>query len=627
MKPLRAACLVLCALVVGACGSSVVVPPLPDSQLLGWVLDPRGNGVKRAALGDDAVTNDVGVAVGAVPATGSGWLRVDAPGFAPSWVAPYGERAGRRLYEARVTARDVTVLVEPGARVTLATSQATPRLVATFDDAFPGATLASLTWVDARHVDAAQAPHADGKFLSLRGAFALEATALDTGAAVGPVGGASIDVALRDDGALGNDVTLVRFEPVSGKWEGGVGACTRRDAQTVGCMVTGAGPLFGVFGPRGAGLLRSFHGARDLPGEGDYTDAKTSLDEALGDYFHDHPGGGGWKDLPDAVKDALEDWADAAEGLANANPNEASKGHVLRVAQQAVLLGADAIAARMMQLGTRIAEDVARDALEGDCTTRQRMLTALEQLIAFAGDAGLQEQLRQKINDVDTLCGVWTGTVEIKLPVLQQWPTAFEDLEKAAGAYLWTETDDVELRVDFKSGKVDGSLLAQLFFGELQYEAGSDAEKCAPLFLHTVKGTPYPSNATFKFEGKMRSLPEQDFELTLGQPARYGSPGNFQLENHDHVQAEQDEQCVTVLDQRYTALNGFGSFLIQGFQGNPPLTLQDLVDRAQVKGPWPYGYKLHGWASVPIDAPEAAYPVGATAEVTWTLWFYRQLPF
>lgn len=416
------------------------------------------------------------------------------------------------------------------------------------------------------------------------------------------------------------------FDPDSGKWLT-AGSCARLDAQAVRCTLTAANGLFGLFGPRGSAMLRAHRGTRDLPGEGDYNERKKSLDEALGDWFRDHPGGGSWNDFPQDVKDALEDWADAAEGLANANPTEAAKGHVLRVAEQATLLGAEDIAARMTQLGTRIAEDIARDALEGDCTTRQRMLTALEQLIAFAGDPGLQEQLRQKINDVDTRCGIWMGKVEIKIPVMQQWPTALEDLEKAAGAYQWIERDEIEMRVDFKTGKVDGSLLAQLFFGELQYEGGTDADKCAPLFLHTVKGTPYPSNATFRFEGQMRSLPEGEFELTLQQPARYGAPGNFKLENHDHVQAEQDEQCVTVLDQHYTALNGFGSFFIQGFQGNPPMTLQDLIDRARNRGERYFGYAVEGYLAVPIDAPEAAYPVGTTAEVSWKLWFFRELPF
>lgn len=599
-----------------ACAGKEPPVPVPPSEVVGWINDPAGDGVPFARLGS-AGADEHGVAIGAL-ATGT-WLPVEAPGFVPAVAKTHGTRLGRALFEARLVPRDVTALVPRAEPTTLGTAGG--RAKVSFDAAFADDAVVSLTWLDDRFVDFAEAPFSDARRLTLRGAVALEVVGVTSGQPLALASGKTLRLEVRDQGVLA-DPTLADFDAATGTWRAGAGTCARVDAVTMGCTVTRAATWLGLFGPRGSAGLRVHSGARGLPGEDDYADRQRKLDGLLSDWFFDHPGGGSWADLPQDVRDALEDLADAAEAMANATPTEAVKGHVLRVAEQATLLGSEGLAARMLALGTRIAEDVARQALEGDCTAIARMLTALEQLILFDGSAALQQELREKIEKVEGRCGTWVGTVDVTIPLTSQWPGAGDALVRASGATSWTEHFKFDARVDLDSGAIDGALSGTVTYGQVQYEQ-RDGDTCQPTFKTVVKGAPLPANAQLGFTGT-QSRTEQGFEVSFGALEPFGG-GSMGLEMHQVAQAEVDEHCETLVDQTFNVLGDFHAFLHSGFGGSTPITLQGMV-AASARTETSFTVQFKGSAMVPTDAPESAYPVADTAQVRWQFAFIKGFP-
>lgn len=593
----------------GAGGSGGTGGGVPASSVLGYVLDPNGVGVPGATLGERALTDSAGVAVGAVNATASGWAGVEAIGYLPGATRAYAKLGGSDLFEARLTPVAASSVVDGASAVELTSGEAEPRLVVSVDgdelDRSPVLVQAGL--IDRLDVEPRWQKLSDGRRLRLWGAFGVSARD-EKGASAALVAGETLDVSVRDGGELSSSLELASFELEAGQWQLLPSACARVDTQHVACTLPRLGSLFGLFDPAPAtGGGERF--MSELAGDEQYQQAGDAFGDAITDYFEDNPGGGSWEDLPEPIRELFEDWVDAALDVAAGNEPEAAKGHVLRVEMTATTLGAEALRAKLHAKAVELANLRAQQVLaDADCGMIRELLAAIAQLELFGGDAGLEAELRAKVEELMQECNTWSGQIVVEMPLMSDY--AETGVIRRSGASHWVEKHRLFIQVNPESGQVGGQDSLTLSFPEVIYDS-DDADTCPASYQVTFSGA---GAGILRVEG---SFDGQKFSASLVPEGA----SSFALSRNDKATAEVDEECVVEWDTTIPALSGWFGVIVQGLgMGGPPMTFQDLLDASSVnvngKGE-PVRFTGARF-NVPLGAPEGAYPID-DGSIVWSL--------
>ncbi|MBK8995402.1 MAG: hypothetical protein IPM35_06530 [Myxococcales bacterium] len=582
---------------------------VPASSVLGFVLDPDGIGVSGATIGERALTDSAGVALGAVNAKPSGWAPVEAIGYLSGATRAYAKLSGRDLFETRLTPSAAAIAVDAAGAVDLTTGEADPRLFVSVDgvklDRSPVLVEAGL--IDRLDVEPRWQKLSDGRRLRLWGAFGLSARD-EKGANAALVAGETLDVSLRDGGELSSSLELASFDLESGSWLLLPSACARVDTQHLECTLPKLGSLFGLFDPApAAGGGQSLMSG--VAGDEQYQQAGDAFGDAITEHFGDDPSGGSWDDLPDSIKDLFEDWVDAALDVASGNAPEAAKGHVLRVEMTATLLGAEALRAKLHDKAVELANQRAAQVLaDADCGMIRELLAAIEQLELFGGDAGLEAELRAKVEELMQECNTWAGQIAVEMALMSDY--AETGVTRRSGASHWVEKHKLFIQVNPESGQVGGQDSLSLSFPEVLYDS-DDAEECPPSYQLTFSGS---GGGLLRVEG---SFDGQKFTASL---VPEGS-SSFVLTRHDKVTAYLEEECSVEWDQTIPFLTGWFGVIVQGLgMGGPPMTFQDLLDASDVNvngngEPVRFtGVKFN----VSLGAPEGAYPFDK-GSIVWSL--------
>ncbi len=582
---------------------------VPASSVLGFVLDPDGIGVSGATIGERALTDSAGVALGAVNAKPSGWAPVEAIGYLSGATRAYAQLGGRDLFETRLTPSAAAVAVDAAGAVDLTTGEADPRLFVSVDgvklDRSPVLVEAGL--IDRLDVEPRWQKLSDGRRLRLWGAFGLSARDAK-GASAALVAGETLDVSLRDGGELSSSLELASFDLESGSWLLLPSACARVDTQHLECTVPKLGSLFGLFDAApalgGGQSLMS-----ELAGDEQYQDAGDAFGDAITKYFEGNPGGGSWEDLPPSIQELFEDWVDAALDVANGNAPEAAKGHVLRVEMTATTLGAEALRAKLHDKAVALANQRAAQVLaDADCGMIRELLAAIEQLELFGGDAGLEAKLRAKVEELMQKCNTWIGQISVEIPLAADY--AETGVIRKSGASHWREKHKLFIQVNPESGQVGGQDTLVLSFPHVLYDS-DDADECPASYQLTYEGSG---------EGLLTVQGAYSGKEFMANLVPEGS-STFSLSVHQKATALLEEECVVAFESTVAALPDWFGVIVQGFgQGGPPMTFQDLLDASDVNvngngEPVRFtGVKFN----VSLGAPEGAYPIDK-GSIVWSL--------
>lgn len=624
--------------------------PLPE--VMGLVLDSQDHPLSGVLVGGSDLTDLNGVYSGNVARSASGWIVLDAFGYATGYATLDASCEGVDLFLAWMTPFQALEKVEPDkpAELTVADDESIALTVLVAAEDLSGTpAYVGLADVNVLDVGPLSAPLQPKEPLCLARAFALEAFD-ETGQAVPAAEGRTFAL-----GVHGIDATerakLAWFDPESGQWMVLEGACQVAGDGVITCTLPRPWPLYGLFVPgeppyRPAvgssapsviqSSARPIQIAGDEPPGGQYKSLYQALRDRLRQLEDDRVAGKPGDPCNDSVlRNILEQMAQIARDEAARQRNETGKMHLLWVAGQAILTCQNELAASLMTLAVEITNEIAARLLnEGDCGRLREMIHALDQLQAFGGDQSLAQQLEEKIKRLLASCDVWSGSIRYVYPISKSLPLTGDEFALHSGGRLWVEMHDVRMSTHAETYILMGEVRTRLSFPSVRYveREPSPMYKDCPDFhdIRVVQDVPFGKDTSnwFYFDGTYDGY---TFQVNQPVPAPDAKPVKIRHE-HWSTFVDGDGKCgrypniVWIIpDEFYSAL--IHSFMYLGM--SPSITLQEMLETGMHSDV--AGYEtIRG--SEPIANPmpmpnHGLYPF-TEGEVIWNLiHVQRLLPF
>jgi hypothetical protein len=590
--------------------------------VIGTVLEREGQPVPNATVGGVIRTDWNGVGSGTPQASATGWIKIEAPGFAASYVKPAGRTNRTSVFEASLTPFLAIAERNTAADIPLMLGDhATPDLEVILPaNAWPvGAQYAGLAGVDPLDVGPISAPLEPRQDLFLERAFAvqfLDATLIPT--EISP--GSPLTVIVRDNKGTNPPPVLARFDPTNGYWLVMMGSCARQEPNVLACSVSGCAPLYGLFSATRAATQHILGGDTSYD---DYRKSRKRFDERARQLDDLMDGGQTVDPSTDTeLNAALDEMAASAMAYAAAHPDESGKLRLGKVAEQAYLLGRDDLAESLMAQAKTIAEDIARSLLnDADCGRLLEMVHAMEQLMLLAGSPALEQALRDKIEQLFSECDLWIGTINCHFWISSKH-VGLDDLTLDSGGGCWREEHSVRMATHAKTQILKGESLVKHSFPNVKYRnADADCEQSISYY-----GQPAFASLELQWDGTFDGV---EFNVGPARPASSSSP--VSIVQHQIMQMENTEgSCVNVTGYPLTLpFPNYSSVLVHGFLSSPPITIQEMLETAP-PGPYPEGVAIRGSEEVSNAYPEpnyGRYPF-TRGTVTWSLFHVKKmLPF
>jgi hypothetical protein len=546
--------------------------------VLGFVLDPDGAPVAYATVGDE-YTDRSGAVSGDLTGSASGWLEVNAPGYATGYEKP-GEGIGKTaIFEARLTPFEVFLSLESGKEVVFTLGDAAQPVA---EVRIPDGAASTLpAYVEAVTYDLVDvgpylAELSSGEKMDLEFAVAVEASS-DSGDPIALAAGESISVTVFPNPTLPASPTLAVFDPEAGVWQVHEGACMPAEAGGVPQFA----PLIGLFGPHVDPTSAAPHDAMasmSPGGRGLYRQTPPGDDQAYQDAMTDCEVwlwiGEGQIDRTGSVSPEWEaemtnrvgKLADAAEAYADTHPDSSGLSHLLAAAQLALKTGQDpAIADKLMKDAREIAEAAAEALLEeGDCGHIVEILLAEQQLILLGGSQAIIDALQQKLQQMGD-CDEWTGYISVYFTVAPT-PPRLSDWQRQGGGD-WREEHVVHIVTNVQTHILNGEDFVTLHFPEVRY-VKKDRHGCETWLDHVGPGE---GKLALKFDGTY-----DGYTFAVGGLSAESSSATIMYVAHGENWNSEEEKCE-VISEAEGEVPTYTSILVHGMSGTPPITMQQIL--------------------------------------------------
>jgi len=607
--------------------------------IMGVALDPSGIAIPLAQVGEE-MGDFNGVISGDLEVSPTGWLTVDAPGYATGYAHIFGESNGTSIFEARLTPFIAgTYLGGQNSETLVIQSDEQLSIELTIDSAQfsePDARV-MMTVIDRLDVGPNYQDVDERNDLNLHYAFALQAFD-DVWDEISITSGASIDATIVLPNEVSDDVVLATFDLLTGTWESIPDACTQIDSITQNCSFNRLSPLFGVFheadiireenvlseagsyaaslGSGGALMSRSpSHRALD----GSQWDSQFKLAwDKITDYINAHEMDL-WLGIDDEsffndpyLLDLIDDVIDAALNFANQNRNEAGKTHLIKAQEPALLLGHEELAAPANNEAAQIAYEMGEKILKDpDCGKIQEAFKIAENNLYFAVKIkeSNNQQMAQDIYDAyEPLlekCDIWLGTITVRLPTLNTHPV--EDFSRRTGSSEWMELHRVQISTNVETKKSRAEDHVRLLFNVVNYSATAFECPNSITYSSSQLGRTFLA-APGSFDGK--EFVFDNFRLGAGGGvSNITQWWNFQSKYGDPPTCKPDpggQQSIRL---------PFFSLLAHGFlDETPSITLQEMLDS------WEVGSDvIQGSREIVNPEPDTGNIPVATGDVMWNL--------
>jgi len=372
--------------------------------VMGVALDPTGEAIPLANEGEE-IGDFNGAISGDLELSASGWLTVDAIGYATAYAQIFGEVNGVELFEARLTpfSAGTTLLGDESGKLKILDVERLSVEINVDAGLFVEVPVRlMLAVIDRLDVGPSYENVDDRSDLNLHHAFALQA--FDEGLQEIPLpGGSSISAEVVVPVELGGDVVLATFNPVSGSWESLPDACSQIDPLTYACSLDRLSPLFGLFHPAeivrepvalsetgmfgvtahaGRLLLDLIPSPRAIEGGQWDNQFKTAWDK-IADWINNNPDGS--LDDPE-LQELVDQLIDAALEFAAENRSEAGKLHLIKSGEPALMLGAYQLADAAYSEAAHIAYEMGKEILKDpNCGKFQEAFRIAENNLLLAG--------------------------------------------------------------------------------------------------------------------------------------------------------------------------------------------------------------------------------------------------
>ena len=577
-------------------------------------LDTYGNPIPNALVGENDMTDGNGVIVSDFETSAEGWLNVSAPGYTSGY-ADAAENNGIRVFEIRLTPVSASVNLATGDAKTLYVGNSEDPLYSTALNASDFETqpvIVSLTSINPIYVLPLFAPLSTGEDLTLQKVFAVEAADSEF-ESIALKGGSAITIRIKDDGELSDDAVLAYFDLQNGQWKVVTGGCVRDGSNHFNCTVALLSPLYGLFDAQEAGYLTTaFQIAEDEDVTDDLGDDWSKANQNVR---------GRVNDLADCVaagtcdptKDsqmiaAVNAMVAAARKYAAANQNEKGKMALMAAQDRAAILGFSEIARELAPEVEAITNKLGLDYVNnGNCGRITEMLHIERQFQLLGGDANILSQLQQKLEDYFQTCDLWVGRISY-----YYWNGSSDPCngDLAGGSGVWIENHHVRIPTHVKTHAVTGEDKVTLAFPEVSFNTGGDC----PSTTKTYYGNPSSASLFLSFDGFYDGI---TFSVNTPGPA-----SNPIAIVQDYIfKNKEDDECIVIPeigDPDPIFFPGFSSALVHGFNGSPPITLQEMLESG-TKGSYGEYETIRGGEDISNNCAETnlgRYPFD-NGHVTW----------
>jgi hypothetical protein len=600
-------------------GTTQPVTYLSGNDML-IALDTYGNPIPSALVGENDMTDGNGVIVSDFETTAEGWLNVSAPGFASGY-ADAVESNGVRVFEIRLTPISASVNLATGDVKTLYIGNSEDPLYSAglnASDFEAQPVIVSLTSINPIYVLPLFAPLGTGEDLTLQKAFAVEAADREF-ESIALKGGSTITIRIRDDGALSNDAVLAYFDPQGGQWKVVTGGCVRDGSNHFNCTVALLSPLYGLFDAQDAGYLA---GAFQITGDvtddlgDDWSKANQSVRSRVSDLAACTEAG-----TCDPTEDpqmiaAVNAMVEAARAYAAANQNEKGKMALMAAQNRAALLGFSEIAQELTPEVEAITNKLGLDYVNnGNCGRITEMLHIERQFQLLGGDANILGQLQQKLEDYFQTCDLWVGRISY-----YYWngPSDPCSGDLAGGSGVWIENHHVRIPTHVKTHAVTGEDKVSLAFPEVSFNTGGDC----PSTTKTYYGNPSSTTLFLSFDGFYDGI-----AFSVNTPGPASNP--IAIVQKYVMKTKEDDECIVIPevgDPDPISFPGFSSALVHGFNGSPPITLQEMLESGNT-GSYGEYETIRGGEDIFNGCSETnlgRYPFD-NGHVTWFFWHEKKV--
>ncbi|MCE5264618.1 MAG: hypothetical protein LLG97_13925, partial [Deltaproteobacteria bacterium] len=451
---------------------------IDTGDIFALVSDPGGHPVPFARVGDSALTDEQGMAMGTVSATGDVWTKVSAGGYAPNYIRQIGMTVNeRRLFETTLTPSNLSWNYLPGEDNPLIVGDAAaPAItISAGPGIFPPGTVLHLAMLEPVRIGPRFAPLSSGYSGYLRNAFSFEAVDENGDAAAMDLNG-TISARIRDDGSSGDDPVLASFNPETATWEVVEGAAARVDDNHVAVTLPHLS-FFGLFGQTPA------------------DDSGDAYQEGLSRLLnHDAPN----------QDQALADLAAGAREYAGNNRNEFGKHRLIVAAGAAFEQGQAELGNSLMEEAKQIVREMAARLLNVDECPKVRETLLVHEQVMLLGVSEYDQPLYDKLQEYYKKCNPWSGTVKYTFFFNDTWPQSDDaDMKYSSGDRSWSETHDITFSVHPENQSLAGESNVTVKFPKVIYKNDADNNpECGDDYVNLgAWSEPCPGKLWLEFEG------------------------------------------------------------------------------------------------------------------------------
>ena len=561
-------------------------------SIMGLVVDPNGNPLMHAIVGESLITDSNGVVVGDAQATAKGWFAVSADGYATGYAKPSGTIGGNEIFESWLTPFGGLSILPAGGYNNMIVGQSAETAIQVLisGDLFENSpVMVGLAAINPLDIGPLFEPLNTGEDLFLKLAFALQTQNID-GENVPLKAAQSLSIRVFDGGSLSDTPVIAYFNAENGSWDVIENGCRREGPNHFLCTIPRLSPLFGLFDTGEPIYLQSQSvGSRStmdfnkLDLNDDYKEAQVAatgsikiLEKLCVSSPSDCTGNPCSHQF---VKDAMTQLADAAQAYANSNQNESGKMKLLNAAGRIQLACGDIIldndegvASNLLSSAKSIATKIGNELLAAwDCSKIREMIAIAEQNM-FMGNETLGNALMDAVRHMKEECDTWEGTVSVRFFVASSHPVLPSyTLEYSMGD--WRETHVIKMYTNAETLVLGGYDRVSLQFPEVSYKDQDPSHECD--WLYQMRGAPQSAELNYlSFDG---TYDGETFSLGSLQQ---NDVAPITIVNYMLSERKLDGQCVPYPGSPSTfSYPGYFTVLAHGLcDVAPPITIQEMLD-------------------------------------------------
>ena len=581
------------------------------------VLDTYGNPISNALVEENAITDANGVTIDDFETSAAGWIRVAAQGFASGYSeAINGDDV--RVFELRLTPVQVAIKMDSDDITSIYTGDSEnpvyrSELNATNFESHP--VTVSFTSINPIYVLPLFEPLSSGEDLTLQKAFAIEAVDSDL-KSIALKSGSTIVIRVRDDGVLSDDTVLAYFDPEIGRWEVVPGGCARDGSNHFNCTLAKLSPLYGLFAAQDATYLaRRFQTAESSTDElGDaWSLAKQKVSDRLKDLKSCMAEGTCDPTEDSEMTGAVNSMVDTARSYADENQNEKGKMALLAAQLGAKQLGFDQLASELNPEVESITNKLGQDYVNnGNCGRIKEMLHIQRQFMILGGDQQILSQLEQKLEEYFQVCDLWVGKISY-----YYWNGPGDPCsgDLTGGGGVWIENHSVRIPTHVNTHAVSGEDKVSLNFQDVTFSSGGECPSTTKIYY----GNPDVSDLFLSFDGTYDGI-----EFNVNTPGPSTNP--IEIVQDYVMKTMENDECTVVNDPNPIVFPGFSSALVHGFNGSPPVTLQEMLDNGD-RGSYGEYETIRGreeFTNACFESNLGRYPFDK-GNVNWFFWHERKV--